>query len=64
MASDRAKYEYRLHLGLHIPTDVLREEEALNRIGEEGWELSVAIPRDDNRIGYWFKRPKAQAKES
>jgi hypothetical protein len=55
------KFEYKFEVNIGEPSKIQddpRDEEELNLLGSEGWEL-VAVSRcgkDFSWLGYWFKR--------
>lgn len=44
------RWEYKLHTGSNL--------EDLNRLGDEGWELTCAVARERAPNQYVFKRPR------
>ena len=55
------EYKFELNLGeTETPGDDDRSEEALNRLGSEGWELVAvsACGKNNSYTGFWFKREK------
>jgi hypothetical protein len=58
------QFEYKFEVNVGDPTFFVdgedHQEEELNRLGAEGWEL-IAVSRcgkDFSYLGYWFKREK------
>jgi hypothetical protein len=55
----RFEYKFQLDIGSDPPDGDDHTEEALNRLGRDGWEL-VAVSqcgKGGTYLGFWFKRP-------